>query len=264
MTRRRTRRMTVGVLALSAVLAVAGFVDRSLAGAVGAPVVDLDHRVEYPVNTPEFPVVVVDGPHVRNGSCSVSRGFRNVTDVPLLLTARATWDGQETEPVFPLPKDSQYTEPTWLAPGERVFAVWTNHDFLPNTAVQLLITAQVAEGDIGVNRVEFIPACQPETPPVETTVPAPPETTVPTTAPVPVPETTLPSEPAPPPVEVETFAPAVPEAETGVLEQTVARSLPATGVGHWVGVLALVGSALLIVGATLTLPARKDRSNEPG
>jgi hypothetical protein len=254
-TSRRTNR--AAVLALTAVLAAAGWA--GTAGAIGAPVVDLDHRVEYPVNTPEYPVVMVDGPHVRNGSCSVSRGFRNVTDVPLLVTARATWDGQETEPVFPQLGDSQYTAPTWLAPGERAFAVWTNHDFIPNTAVQLLITAQVAVGDIGVNKVEFIPACQPDEPPVDTTVPTV-ETTVPTTAPVPVPETTSPSEPAPPLVEVEVFAPAVPEAETGVLEGTVARTLPATGVDTGTLVLAVI--VLLLAGGVLILAAHGLKESE--
>lgn len=265
MTRRMRR--TVGVLALGAVLAVAAFVaGPEQAGAFGAPVVDLERRVEYPVEYTVGETLVFSTTH-RNPSCSVSRNYRNNADGPVRILSSVIWDGSLAH-TRPKPGTSALDGDDILEAGEQGTIVFTNSDHIPSDASGMFLLISVIRlpelaGDVGANSMEAILPCGQE-PPVSSTT-APPDvtvstvpttvaTTTPATAPETVPETTLPSEPAPPFEAVTSTT-----VGTGVLASNLpARSLPATGVDDWLGVLAIVGAAAVTSGATLVATNRKD------
>lgn len=223
------------LLAAGAIVTVLAFTPRAGAQGVAGP-------VSYQVGD-----VLVFASSTRNDSCSVTRVVRNTSDQPLRVIASATWPGQ---PVHLPPNQGSLDGDDVLAPGAQATAVWTNSGYVTDGPLNLTWTVLIPDGvaQIGANRLEAVPACNPtpESPQTSTSaVPPVASSAPPTTGPPPSTAQTVVSTPehSPPPgVETTTTAP------TGVLTSSHPRlELPATG--DRTGPAIVLAGALLAVGA---------------
>jgi hypothetical protein len=122
-------------------------------------------QVDYIVGGDEATV----GLHVwferhRNGSCSVSRNYRNDFGVPVRVLTSMTWDGNLAH-TLPKPGTSALDGDDVLAAGQQETIVFTNHDHIPNAAPGMFLHITVTlPGEVGVigAHSEPIEACVPD------------------------------------------------------------------------------------------------------
>lgn len=247
----RLRRLAATITAAAATTAAV------LLGAGDASAQTVTDPVSYEVGD-----VLVYASVTRNPSCSVTRGIVNNGDVPLRVLASAFTD---THLEHIQPNQGSFDGDAVLQPGQRVTAVWTNHDYLPDTAAWLAwsVMLDVDVDQIGATHLEAVPACQPSTtdtpdttppsvpdePPTDTVVP--PATSTPTGPPPSTSVVSVPVEPTPtvpgPETTTTTTLCTADCGDAGVLTSSTRRTeLAATGATA--GQLRTAGLAFMAIG----------------